>query len=95
MADAADALLWTARPPVPRQPQHGELLFEFLRPSDRAAVRCELRFHGESYGWEVRFYEGTDEFFARGGFPLRCFAILWAEHQRNSINAVAGRTHKT
>jgi hypothetical protein len=27
-----------------------ELLFEFLRASDRAPMSCELRFHGESYG---------------------------------------------
>jgi hypothetical protein len=31
----------------------GELLFEFVRPSDRAPLSCELRFHGESYGWEA------------------------------------------
>ena len=69
MADPDDALLWTAQPPAPRQPKPGELLFEFVRPRDRAVIRCELRFHGESYGWEVQFIEpGGHEFYARGGF---------------------------
>jgi hypothetical protein len=32
----------------PRQATPGELLFEFVRVSDRKLFRCELRFHGES-----------------------------------------------
>jgi hypothetical protein len=32
------------------------LLFEFFRASDRAPMTCELRFHGESYGWEAQFF---------------------------------------
>lgn len=48
-------------PPVPaRKPRPGELLFEFLRASDRAPMSCELRFHGESYGWEAQFLERGD-----------------------------------
>jgi len=35
----------------------GELLFEFIRASDAAPIRCELRFNGESYGWEAQFVE--------------------------------------
>jgi hypothetical protein len=62
VADPDDALLWTAKPPTPAQPKPGELLFEFVRPRDRAVIRCELRFHGESYGWEVQFFEGSGAF---------------------------------
>lgn len=83
MSDPNDALLWTAKPPAPRQPKPGELLFEFVRRRDRAVVRCELRFHGETYGWEVQFIEtGADEFSARGGFLLRETAVRWAERER-------------
>jgi len=85
MADPKDALLWTAKPPAPRQPKPGELLFEFQRPRDKTVVRCELRFHGETYGWEVQFFEGTDEFYAHGGFVLRELAVRWAEHERDAM----------
>src|SRR5882724_3034370 len=38
------------RPPASaRHPQPGELLFEFVRGSDRTPMSCELRFHGQSY----------------------------------------------
>jgi hypothetical protein len=46
----------------------GELLFEFVRELDRAPMSCELRFHGESYGWEVQFFERGELFYSRGGF---------------------------
>ena len=45
------------RPAAPGTPKPGKLLFEFVRPSDRTIVRCELRFHGESAGGEVQFFE--------------------------------------
>lgn len=71
-----DALLWTAKPPAPRQPKAGELLFDFVRVPDGAIMRCERHFHGESYGWEVRFIDaGGREFFARCAFPLRELAV--------------------
>jgi hypothetical protein len=38
------------RPPSPpRQPQPGELLFEFYRERDHTRWRCELRQHPEPY----------------------------------------------
>ena len=40
-----------------RVPRPGELLFQFVRASDRASLSCELRFHGESFGWEAQFLE--------------------------------------
>jgi hypothetical protein len=49
-------------PAPPRQPKPGEHLFEFVRASDRALISCELRFHGESYGWEVQILEGGELF---------------------------------
>src|SRR5262245_60692845 len=59
-------------PPPPTGPKRCELLFEFVRPHDRAPIDCELRFHGESYGW-VQFLDrdglwlGHGAFVARGG----------------------------
>lgn len=40
-----------------RKPTPGERLFEFVRISDHAPMSCELRFHGESYGWEAQILE--------------------------------------
>jgi len=45
----------TLKPLPARVARPGELLFEFVRASDRASVTCELRFNGESYGWEAQF----------------------------------------
>lgn len=47
-----DALFWTAKPPAPAQPKPGEHLWS-LRKNGRQ-VDCELRFQGESYGWECQ-----------------------------------------
>jgi hypothetical protein len=61
------------------------VLFDFVRAPDRAPVSCELRFHGESYGWEVQFLERGDLFYARGGFALRDQAIRWAELEKYAM----------
>jgi hypothetical protein len=68
-----------AKPPPPRVPRPGELLFEFVRASDRAPMSCELRFHGESYGWEAQFFERGDLLCSRGGFVTRALAVQWAD----------------
>jgi hypothetical protein len=47
-------------------------------------MRCELRFHGESYGWEVQFLERGTLFFAHGAFTTRAAAIEWATQQRQA-----------
>ena len=69
----------------PRVLRHGELLFEFVRASDRAPMSCERRFHGESYGWEAQFLERGELLFSRGGFVLRELAVKWAEQERKAI----------
>jgi hypothetical protein len=61
-----------------RQAKPGELLFEFVRASDRAPMSCELRFHGESYGWEAQFLERGELFFGSGAFVTKAAAVRWA-----------------
>jgi len=71
--------------PAPRQPKPGERLFDFVRASDRAPMSCELRFHGESYGWEVQFFERGEFFGGRGAFPTKRLAIQFAEEERKAF----------
>lgn len=74
------------RPPLPpRQPKPGEVLFEFVRASDRAPMSCELRFNGESFGWEAQFLERGELLMSRGGFVTRALAVQWAELERRYI----------
>jgi len=72
-------------PTPPRQQTPGELLFEFVRERDHKHFRCELRFHGESYGWEAQFLVGIELLYAHGGFITRAGAIRWAERERKMI----------
>jgi hypothetical protein len=46
---------------------------------------CELRFHGESYGWDARILRAGD-FFASHRFVLRAHAEEWANEQRQNID---------
>lgn len=82
------AMLWNAPQPPPRQPKPGQALFEFVRKSDGAIISCELRFHGESFGWEAQFFERGDLVYSRGGFVLRALAVQWAEEERKALAGV-------
>lgn len=75
---------WNALPTPSRQPRPGELLFEFVRASDRSPMRCELRFHGESFGWEVQFFDRRGFLCGRGSFVTRAAAVRWAEQERDA-----------
>jgi hypothetical protein len=79
-----DSMLWNHTPPPLRKPRPGELLFAFVRASDRAPMSCELRFHGESFGWEAQFLERGELLYARGGLVMRADAIAWAEEERKA-----------
>jgi hypothetical protein len=63
----------------------GEVLVEFMRASDRAPISCELRYHGESFGWEAQFLEHGEVFSRRGGFATCQAAIAWAELERATM----------
>jgi hypothetical protein len=71
--------------PPPRQPKRGERLFEFIRASNRAPMSCELRFHGETYGWEAQFFERGELLYGHGAFTTRQGAIGWAEAERQRL----------
>lgn len=65
-----------ASPRSQRMPD--ELLFEFVRASVGALFSYELRFNGESYGWEALFLERGELFASHGGFVMRALAVEWA-----------------
>ena len=48
-------------------------------------MSCELRFQGESYGWEAQFLERGDLVYSRGGFVMRKLAVRWAEDERKAM----------
>ena len=74
-----------AKQAPPRVAKPGEMLFEFVRASDRAPMSVELRFHGESFGWEAQFLERGELFASRGAFVTRKAAIAWAELERAAM----------
>jgi hypothetical protein len=82
------AMLWNSLRPPARLPRPAESLFTFVRASDRAPMACELRFHGESYGWEAQFLERGHLLYARGGFVTRALAVQWAVMEREGLEAV-------
>lgn len=79
------------RPPAPRQPQPGELLFEFYVERTHKFYRVELRDHGE-FGIEAQFLDPVDVVIARTfrDDPLfqrraRDMAIAWAKEERKAL----------
>jgi hypothetical protein len=64
-------------PRSPRQPPPGELRFEFVRESDHAPFRCEVRNPGE-WGVETQFLINGDLLVSRL-FQTTKLAVQWAE----------------
>ena len=86
MSDDDDPFYGPKLKPQPaRVARPGEVLFEFVRASDRAPMTCELRFHGESYDWEAQFFERGELFFSRGGFVTRALAVQFADQERKAF----------
>lgn len=85
------ALRHDAPQDAPRQPQPGELIFEFLRGHDRYS--CELRDHGP-YGVEAQFWKNEEFLYSRKFHPRldpsrtpREMAMVWALEERKAIEA--------
>ena len=79
------------KPAPPRQPQPGELLFEFHVERTHQVFRVELRDHG-AYGVEAQFLDPVDLVIARMFRPNldptrtpREMAVQWAEEERKAI----------
>jgi hypothetical protein len=67
-----------------RGPQPGEVLFEFVRESDRSHFRCELRYHGDVWGVEAQFWMNGELLIGRR-FDTRALALQWAMVEREHI----------
>lgn len=78
-----------ASPRAARVARPGELLFEFVRGGG-ARMACELRFHGESFGWEAQFLRRGELVFSRGAFVTKAAAVQWAEQERKAIETADG-----
>jgi hypothetical protein len=76
-----DAMLWTAKPPTPRQPRPGERLWT-MRKAESVA-HAELRCHGEwGFGWQY-FRDGSFLYGRR--CVMRSDALACAEEQRQQL----------
>jgi hypothetical protein len=51
---------------------------------DHVTWTCDLRFHGESYGWEAMILRDGELFFSCR-FVLKAVAAQWAEGERRDI----------
>jgi hypothetical protein len=79
-----DAFYSPTRKPVPaRVPRPGEPLWTLRHAG--VTWSCELRFHGESFGWEAQILREGDLFGAHGAFVTKQDAIRWADEQRGDI----------
>jgi hypothetical protein len=95
MADERPPFYLPQQPPPPeRQPQPGELLFEFHVEATHRFFRCELRDHGE-WGIEAQILEAPNELrvgqrfmdaYTDGRlFSAREQAIQWARLVRGDL----------
>jgi hypothetical protein len=78
MSDDQNAMLWNHRP-APRVRRPGETLWTLRR--DHVTWSCELRFHGESVGWEAQTLRDGELVIGRT-FLLRRMAEAWAAEER-------------
>jgi hypothetical protein len=91
---STDQMLATAKPRPRRQPQPGELIFEFYVERTHRFYRRELRDHGE-HGVEAQFFEAPNDLriahrfdpFNFPGADCRKLAIEWATKWRGEIEA--------
>jgi hypothetical protein len=48
-------------------------------------MSCELRNHGEIYGWEAQLLVRGQLCASRGAFATRALAVQWAEEERKAM----------
>ena len=66
----------------PRQPKPGEHVWTLVKSGRR--LDCELRFHGESYGWECQCPADGELVYGQR-FPLKAGALAEADAQRKRL----------
>jgi hypothetical protein len=59
-------------------------MFEFVRESDDARVRCEIRSHPRPGGFEVQVFM-NGELYIKQKFGRRDWALAWAEFKRDHL----------
>jgi len=72
------------KPPPPRKPQSGEVLFEFVRESDHARLRCKLPTH-EGWGVEAQLWINGELLIGRRFDIHAALAVQWAMVERDHI----------
>ena len=82
MADEFDAP--GHEPTKPREPQPGQIMFEFVRESDGAHYRCELHEFTRSYGFDLRVLKNGD-LISSDVFATREFAMRWSHEKRQAL----------
>src|SRR5438876_7827818 len=82
-----DPFFATNHKPERRQPKHGQRLWETRL--NHATWSAELRFHGESWGWEAQIFK-HGEFVIGRRFVTRILAVGWAEEERTALEQSAG-----
>ncbi len=60
-------------------------MVEFVGGHNKRPMRCELRFHGETAGWEAQFLDDDGLFYSRSTFPTRALANAWAAAERQDL----------
>jgi hypothetical protein len=78
-----DAFYRPNRPPAPpRPPKPGEPIWSLRL--EHVTWSCELRCHGESWGWEAQILREGELVIGRH-FTLRRLAEQWAEEERKYL----------
>jgi hypothetical protein len=81
---ANDALYTPNRkPPPPRKPQPGELVWSFRK--DSRQFDCELQYHGE-WGVDAQILLDRELLIGRR-FDTKALAVQWAEEERKAMEA--------
>src|SRR4051794_40867592 len=70
------------QPPPPLVPKAGEPLWSVRH--NHVTWSCELRFHGESYGWEATLLRDGELVTSHGAFVTKA-AVQWANARRDEI----------
>ena len=76
--------LWNYKPTMQRRPMPAEPLWS-VRMGD-VTWTCELRFQGDSVGWEAQILRDGELATART-FILRDLAVGWAKNERDRLEA--------